>query len=183
MFSRANCISWILLLATVSCGVHSAATSAPAGEARVVTPSPEPEFSDAGEFPNTALTPGAVVSVDVATVCSPGYASSQRPRGTYWRRLRDKTYSSYRIPRGERSYLDSGGRRHLKYVIDHLIPLELGGAPDDLRNLWPEPILLSKRKDAVENELHWLVCNGRMTLVDAQRSIARNWEAAVSNAY
>jgi hypothetical protein len=36
---------------------------------------------------------------------------------------------------------------------DHLVPLELGGAPDDPRNLWFEPGPTPNPKDAVENKM------------------------------
>jgi hypothetical protein len=31
------------------------------------------------------------------------------------------------------------GQRLSDYELDHLIPLELGGAPAEAANLWPEP--------------------------------------------
>jgi hypothetical protein len=69
------------------------------------------------------------------------------------------------------------------YEEDHLIPLELGGAPRDPRNLWPEPHYGSKMaytKDSVENALKKAVCDGQVDLVDAQRAIATNWTTAES---
>ncbi|MBV9453270.1 MAG: hypothetical protein JOZ19_04005, partial [Rubrobacter sp.] len=72
------------------------------------------------------------------------------------------------------------------YEEDHLISLELGGAPKDPKNLWPEPYETkgdklantgtgSETKDKVENETNKLVCSGKMTLSDAQQKIASNW--------
>ena len=49
------------------------------------------------------------------------------------------------------------------------MPLELGGAPRDRRNLWPEPNVAvladgtpvgSAQKDALEDALHARVCAG-----------------------
>jgi hypothetical protein len=34
-----------------------------------------------------------------------------------------------------------------------IVPLALGGAPEDLRNVWPEPKGEAKRKDEVEDAL------------------------------
>lgn len=59
------------------------------------------------------------------------------------------------------------------------MPLEIGGDPMDLRNLWPEPIDSAKLKDKVENELHELVCTGRIRLAQAQNAIARDWKTAI----
>jgi hypothetical protein len=63
------------------------------------------------------------------------------------------------------------------YEYDHFVPLELGGATNDPRNLWPEPGASPNPKDAVEDELNRAVCEGRMTLAQAQRAIASNWIA------
>jgi hypothetical protein len=58
--------------------------------------------------------------------------------------------------------------------IDHLIPLELGGA-DDVKNLWPQPAPDYKYKDKLENELHRLVCSGKVSLSAAQDEIKTDW--------
>ncbi len=72
------------------------------------------------------------------------------------------------------------GRTLSEFELDHLIPLELGGAPDDVANLWPEPWTgpwNARQKDAVENFLHRQVCNGAISLARAQAAIATNWTA------
>jgi hypothetical protein len=61
------------------------------------------------------------------------------------------------------------------YEYDHFVPLELGGATNDPRNLWPEPGASPNPKDAVEDELNGKVCDGQMTLAEAQRAIVSNW--------
>jgi hypothetical protein len=43
---------------------------------------------------------------------------------------------------------------------DHLVPLELGRAPDDPRNLCLEPGSIPNPKDTVENKLNDAVCSG-----------------------
>lgn len=66
------------------------------------------------------------------------------------------------------------------YELDHLIPLELGGA-STVANLWPEPWADPRgahRKDDLENALNRQVCSGSMTRSDAQHAIASDWEAA-----
>jgi hypothetical protein len=57
--------------------------------------------------------------------------------------------------------------------LDHLAPLELGGDPWAVTNLWPEPDF--HLKDKVENAAHKAVCSHSMTLVDAQHEITTNW--------
>jgi hypothetical protein len=63
------------------------------------------------------------------------------------------------------------------YEYDHFVPLELGGATNDRRNLWPQPGGSPDPKDAVEGRLNREVCEGKMTLGHAQRAIVRNWTA------
>ena len=61
--------------------------------------------------------------------------------------------------------------------VDHLISLELGGS-NDTRNLWPESyygIWGARVKDVLENRLHTLVCDGKVSLREAQYDISHNW--------
>lgn len=135
--------------------------------------------ADAQRMPRADLTPGAIATTSTASLCVRGYSGSVRPRGDAWRRIKDAVYSRYGIPRGQRSMLDAKGRSHPAYAIDHLIPIELGGSPGDLRNLWPEPIKESRQKDRVENAMHSLVCSGAISIASAQSAIARDWRSAV----
>jgi len=82
-----------------------------------------------------------------------------------------------------RSYGYAGSMAQAEY--DHLIPLELGGDPNDPRNLWVEPPspghqlsqLFRNPKDAVENAARARVCAGLITLDAAQRQMASDWTA------
>jgi hypothetical protein len=78
------------------------------------------------------------------------------------------------------AYGDTGAMSTYEY--DHFVPLELGGAVNDPRNLWPEPGATPNPKDTVENVLHDEVCGGRMTLGQAQHAITSNWAALASPA-
>lgn len=63
------------------------------------------------------------------------------------------------------------------FEIDHLISLEIGGS-NDPKNLWPEPYQPepgAKTKDIVENYLHKQVCEGNISLEDAQKEISTDW--------
>jgi hypothetical protein len=66
----------------------------------------------------------------------------------------------------------------VKGEYDHLIPLELGGAPDDPRNLWMEIGKIPNPKDAVEHKLNDAVCSNLVPLATAQQAIARQWVTA-----
>lgn len=129
----------------------------------------------AAQLPNRTRTPGAIATSSTGTVCRPGYAHAAR-NVPY--RVRDAVYTAYGLPRGHRTPRGGyvGPRRG--YVIDHLVPLELGGA-NNVRNLWPQPRNEAHAKDRVEDELHEAVCSGRMRLVDAQQRIVQDWQHAV----
>ncbi|MBL1086775.1 hypothetical protein JK359_33250 [Streptomyces actinomycinicus] len=71
---------------------------------------------------------------------------------------------------------------------DHLISLQLGGDPNDARNLWVEPADpghkpgggVNNKKDPVETKLHTAVCSGKITLEAAQQAIVTDWTTASS---
>ena len=133
-------------------------------------------------LPDHDLTPGAINAAATqddlpTTVCKSGWAKSVRPPAVYTSALKIAQILEY-------GYAD---RNPSHYQEDHLVPLELGGAPRDHRNLWPEPntatladgtMIGSKDKDALENILHAEVCAGRLALTDAQRMIAADWISA-----
>ena len=109
-----------------------------------------------------APPPGAYDrAATVAEVCALGYARRHR-RVPY--RLRDAVYRRYGLPRGTRR----------GYVIDHLVPLELGGR-NDPANLWPQTRADARRKDRDENRLHEAVCAGTMTLAAARADMLARW--------
>jgi hypothetical protein len=125
------------------------------------------------DMPNPTLTPG-VASGDVTqqnlgtTLCVKGFASSVRNVSTA---TKHRVYAEYHIARAQQR----------RYVIDHLIPLEVGGA-NDVANLWPEPKAESKVKDKLENLLHDDVCSGDLTLADAQRIAVGPVDAGLTTA-
>lgn len=110
-----------------------------------------------------APCPPASAAGDATTaqVCAPHYAREHRHVPRY---LRDQIYTRYGIPRGQRR----------PYVIDHRVPLELGGT-NDPSNLFPQPPPEAKRKDRDESRLHDAVCSGVMSLAAAQAEIRRLW--------
>jgi hypothetical protein len=119
-----------------------------------------------GPLPDPGCTPGSVRTGDLQLVCTPG--SSRRARDVS-PALKRAIYRSYGIARHRRG----------AYEIDHLVPLELGGA-NDAANLWPEAAVPRPgfhEKDGLENYLHDRVCAGRESLHAAQAAIARDWLA------
>jgi len=125
-----------------------------------------------GVLPSASCTPGAasplVTQGNLAqTICVSGYTKTVRPPVSYTNPLKAQQMLQY-------GFTDS---IHL-HEEDHLISLEIGGAPSDPKNLWPEPGQSPNPKDKVENFLHAEVCNGRITLKDAQDRIATDWTTA-----
>jgi hypothetical protein len=118
-------------------------------------------------MPNLKYTPGEVRTTDTKEVCS-----------TTTKTFRLTTESMKRQVCVNYGLLNCPHEGKLE--IDHLIPLELGGA-DAVDNLWPQPakpVPGYKEKDKLENKLHELVCNGKISLIDAQALIRTDWFAA-----
>ncbi len=67
------------------------------------------------------------------------------------------------------------------YELDHLVPPELGGVTA-AGNLWPQPYDVrpwnASAKDALEDRLLRLMCQGQVPLERAQAEIADDWVAA-----
>ncbi len=114
--------------------------------------------------PNPSLTPGAAVLASEKEVCS---QSNTKNKG---------------VPVAlQRRVFDEYGIRPANpgaYEIDYLITPALGGA-DDIHNIWPQShggtVWNAQVKDALEDHLRDLVCDGQLDLGTAQREIASNW--------
>jgi hypothetical protein len=123
-------------------------------------------------LPDPRCTPGqvnpAVTQSDISsTICRSGWTRTVRPPESVTELQKRASMAAY----GDHGPLHA-------YEYDHLIPLELGGATDAPRNLWPEPGASPNPKDRLENLLRRRVCAGTLTLASARRALARNWVAA-----
>jgi hypothetical protein len=102
---------------------------------------------DGQPLPDVSCTPGAV-NPDLTqrtitqTICRSGWTKSVRPASYLTSRMKAESARSY------------GVARDVRGEYDHLVSLELGGAPDDPRNLWFEPGSIPNPKDAVENKMN-----------------------------
>lgn len=121
--------------------------------------------------PDPRCTPGALnpevtqATID-STICVRGWTANVRPPEAVTGPEKEASMAAYG---------DTGSPAGYEY--DHLVALELGGAVNDPRNLWPEPGASPNPKDAVEEELNHKVCDGEMALARAQRAIATDWIA------
>jgi len=122
-------------------------------------------------LPDPRCTPGAISpavhQADLqSTICRDGYTKTVRPPESITEPEKEASLAAYG---------DAEPLHHYEY--DHLVPLELGGAANDPRNLWPEPGATPNPKDELENRLRSLVCDGELGLSAAQREIATDWIA------
>jgi hypothetical protein len=124
-----------------------------------------------------ATNPAVTQATIGNTICVSGWTATIRPPSSYTTALKRTQIVAY-------GYTDTN---LAAYEEDHLISLEIGGAPKDPANLWPEPYTVSlpdgtpvgaRVKDQLENKLKSLVCSRSITLATAQRLIATDWISA-----
>ena len=117
-------------------------------------------------MPDARLTPGATVLLSRSGVCSrPGDGNKPVPVA-----LQRQVFQEYGIPRADPR----------AYEVDYLVTPALGGA-DDIHNLWPHSHSATWNahvKDALEDRLREMVCDGTLDLAEAQQEIATNWISA-----
>ena len=122
----------------------------------------------AGPLPDGRLTPGAVRLISTRQVCVVPLEDEGRLAPP---RLAARVFERYRIT----------NPKPRSYEVDYLISPALGGS-NDIENLWPVPyaegIWTSRVKDALEDLLRALVCDGKVDLATAQHEISTNWIAA-----
>ncbi|MFJ2581410.1 hypothetical protein [Kitasatospora aureofaciens] len=137
--------------------------------------------ADKQPLPDPNCTPGAtspaVTQANINdTICKPGgYTSTIRPPANITGKEKAENAKSYGY---------TGPMADAEY--DHLISLQLGGDPNDPRNLWVQPPSPdhvpgkgpNNPKDSVETHLHTAICKGQTTLAAAQQAIVTDWTTA-----
>lgn len=98
---------------------------------------------------NPAVTPATMDR----TICRPGWTRGIRPPTSVTQRF-------------ERQHLPRGASPRA-YVVDHVVPLSLGGHPGPA-NMQLQTVADAKRKDVLERRLHTAVCKGQVPLRTAQ---------------
>jgi hypothetical protein len=106
-------------------------------------------------LPNRKLTPGKI-------------ARDDGDRAGVSEAMERKVFDRYHVP----------WTRRTAFKVDHLIPLELGGA-DHIQNLWPQSLKIkpygAPRKEALTQILLARIAAGEMTLAQAQEQISEDW--------
>jgi hypothetical protein len=161
----------IAAVAVLSCSVVGVADAAPTTTesscSQAYLPLPDPSCTPG------ALNPDVTQSTIDSTICVSGWTATVRPSTSYTNKLKVQGIANYRY--SDTSLSD--------YEEDHFLPLELGGAPKDPKNLWPEPHAgdeNSSSKDSVENKVKKAVCADQVTLRDAQNAMLTDWTTAES---
>ena len=133
-------------------------------------------YSENSGLPNVKLTPGAinpaVTQANIrSTICVVGWTATVRPPVNYTNQLKyNQLHSGYNL---------DGDLNMKDYEEDHIVPLEVGGNPSSPLNLFPEPHNIkysSYVKDQLENQIHLLVCSGKLSLKAGQEIFLTNWE-------
>jgi hypothetical protein len=97
-----------------------------------------------------AISPKVTQDTLAITICKTGYTKSIRPPASITAAEKRGNAAAYGY---------SGPLSGIEY--DHLVPLQVGGDPNDPRNLWVEPGESENPKDGVESKLHQRVCGAR----------------------
>ncbi len=190
---RCALTAWVLATVLAAAGIFAAKASArlaanglaySTASAHLVQPQPAARSCSARptglySLPDARCTPGALnpaatQATIATTICRSGWTSTVRP---------PESVTEPEKLASMRAYGESADSAHA-YEYDHLVPLELGGAVNDPRNLWPEPDYATRSgfylnpKDKLERALNRMVCNGSISLSEAQLLAARDWVAA-----
>lgn len=120
-----------------------------------------------------ALNPDVTEATVSQTICVAGYTRTVRPATSYTSGVKAKLLREAGLEESRMS----------DFELDHIVPLALGGHPRKLSNLELQPWEGEHgawRKDALEVRMHNLVCQGDVTLTEAQACIAEDWEACAT---
>jgi hypothetical protein len=122
-----------------------------------------PAFAD-----DLPLNPAVTQEMIATTICAPGWTKTVRPSARYTAAIKIKLIRELEIP--EELLVD--------FELDHRVPLALGGAPSDERNLELQPWDEAGEKDRIETCLSRAVCAGTITLDEARLRIWADWRTA-----
>lgn len=134
-------------------------------------------------LPDPVCTPGvrnpAVTQATIgSTICKSGWTATIRPPLAVTQAIKARSLTDYGRPQSDAASTE----------LDHLLSLELGGAPADPANLWVEPNYAVPHptsfdhnpKDPLENRLKHAICSGQVTLAAAQAAFLTDWTTTVA---
>jgi hypothetical protein len=152
--------------ATAAPSVTVSATPTPASHSPSPTPTrtPSPVEDVLAGRTNPKVTPDTVQT----TICVAGYTATIRP-----------PYSETSKAKAALIAREHPGDPMSAWILDHIVPLEGGGAPGsatDLRNFMLQAPAESHVKDRLEDEMRDDICSGRVPLHTAQVAMADGWQ-------
>jgi hypothetical protein len=178
----------LVFIAAITLAASDPAGASHHGSHVVVPPGqPAPRVGPSYLYPDPETTPG-VINPEVSqaniqqTICVRGWTATIRPPASYTNTQKKQQLQAVRFT----------DKNPVHYEEDHFISLELGGNPRDAKNLWPEmwgtpgtpltsrgpfpaSLVGAKAKDKTETALNTAVCNGTLTLQEAQQIIKTDW--------
>ena len=115
------------------------------------------------------INPAVTQATIAATICKPGWTKAVRPPFRVTEQIkRDKLRAA--------GWTEADNDR---FELDYIIPLSLGGAPDDPNNFRLEPGNEVAEREALEACLPRLVCERRLMLDEVRKAVWRDWRAAL----
>jgi hypothetical protein len=136
-------------------------------------------------LPNNAESPGAInpnVTQDNIhqTICVKGWSQSVRPLDSFTEPLKLHLLVEH-----------APGDNPRQFELDHRVPIEDGGCPTCVANLWLQPwrdshhhvcqpavLMDAACKDRLENLVHRRICAGQMSLATGQAIFLGDWITA-----
>lgn len=160
---------WLTGVSASAVSPTSASMTAPPGVGHTVVLAPRTRSSGCqrGPEPDLRCSPGAYYSgLSKEVICAASF----------------RTGPIRNVPQAEKYAVEREYGMAARFYgrtieIDHIISLELGGS-NDIPNLFPEPASGNANyhaKDALENRLHDMVCDGALALRAARLGIAHDW--------
>lgn len=131
-----------------------------------------PQAAFAPPLPDHRRTPGAIdptiSQANIAsTICNADFLAARSPQPSWTAAARRRLANA-----------ELADQPPENFALDQLVPISLGGAPTDARNLWLQTWTGEHgvaRKNALEQRLNRMVCDGQLSLARAQQMIARDW--------
>lgn len=126
--------------------------------------------------PDPVLTPGATnPTTTKEMVCRKGgYTNGKDAQGNWVRNVPEDKYRAV-FKRYNITWVKG------EFEVDHLIPLSLGGT-NDITNLWPQSYKTqpynAHHKDKLEVKFRTMLCNGKISMSEAQDWMRRDWIGA-----
>jgi hypothetical protein len=117
----------------------------------------------AAQLPNNYYTPGKADKVDVKQLCAATFDSSAKPVADW---QKNEALTRY----GVRPESFNG-------QLEHLVPVALGGTndPDNLYPFHGQGEYTQDAKQRLAAKLHELVCDGKVSLKQAQDVFKKDW--------